>query len=198
MLIVLSGSFLPPFGFMVVGYIFLAISAIWFIITLFKILLRVFFKVIGWQFLRIKQSALLSLYKITIVIALLSYGWQPIVKYTLVISVSQGAISDLQVFRALFRILFSPSTILFKRRLIVLAISLIIMSLSTLRRVAGVLPIISLRSARAGQGKNLSVRIFAFLSLLLIASDSPVLCMGGRYRSFTRRPAFFFTHFTII
>ena len=57
----------------------------------------------------------------------------------------------------------------------VLAISLVIMSLLTLRRVTGASPIISLRSAKAGWGKNLSVRIFAFLSLSLVASDSPGL-----------------------
>ena len=65
-------------------------------------------------------------------------------------SASQGAISGPQVFRALFRILSSPSTVLFKRRLMVLAISLVVMSLSTLRRVTGVLLVMSLRSARAG------------------------------------------------
>jgi hypothetical protein len=72
------------------------------------------------------------------------------VKYALAISASQGAISSLYIFKALFRILSSPSTVLFKRRLIVLAISSVIISLSTLRRVTSVLPVISLRSARAG------------------------------------------------
>jgi hypothetical protein len=51
--------------------------------------------------------------------------------------------------KALFRILSSPSTILFKRQLIVLAISSVIISLLTLRQVTGILPIISLRSTRA-------------------------------------------------
>ena len=55
----------------------------------------------------------------------------------------------------------------------------------------------SLRSTGAGQGKNLSIRIFAFLLLLLVAYNSPTLYRGGRYRSSTRRPAFFFTYFTI-
>ena len=49
----------------------------------------------------------------------------------------------------LFSILSSPSTILFKRRLIVLAISSVIISLSTLRRVTGASPVISLRSTKA-------------------------------------------------
>jgi len=65
----------------------------------------------------------------------------------------------------------------------VLAISSVIMSLLTLRRVTGVLPVMLLRSAGAGWGKNLSVRIFAFLSLSLVACGSPALYRGGRYRS---------------
>jgi len=64
-------------------------------------------------------------------------------------SISQGAISGLQVFRALFRILSGPSAVLFKRRLIVLAISLVVMSLLTLRRVTSVLLVMLLRSAGA-------------------------------------------------
>ena len=119
------------------------------------------------------------------------------IKYTLAISVSQGAISSLQVFRASFGILPGPSTVLFKRQLMVLAISLVIILLLTLRQVTGVSPVILLRSARAGQGENLSIRIFAFLLLSLIASNSPILYIGGRYRSSTRRPAFFFTYFAI-
>ena len=96
------------------------------------------------------------------------------------------------------RILSSPSTILFKRRLIVLAISSIVISLSTLRRVTGVLPVMSLRSTRASQGKNLSIRIFTFLLLLLVvAYSSPTLYRGSRYKSSARRPTFFFTYFTI-
>ena len=87
---------------------------------------------------------------------------------------------------------------LFKRRLIVLAISLVVMSLLTLRQVAGILPVMLLRSAGAGWGKNLFVRIFAFLLLLLVASNSPILYMGGRYGFFTRCPAFFFTYFAIV
>ena len=53
--------------------------------------------------------------------------------------------------------------------------------------------IILLRSARASWGENLSIRIFAFLLLSLVASDSPtsILCMGGRCGSSTRRPTFF-------
>ena len=54
-----------------------------------------------------------------------------------------------------------------------------------------------LRSTRAGQGKNLSIRIFAFLLLLLVAYNSPALYRGGRYRSFTSYPTFFFIYFTI-
>ena len=79
----------------------------------------------------------------------------------------------------------------------VLAISSGIMSLSTLRRVTGVLPIISLRSAGASQGKNLSIRIFTFLLLLLVAYNSPTLYRGSRCGSSTRHPTFFFTHFAI-
>jgi len=74
----------------------------------------------------------------------------------------------------------------------VLAISSIIMSLLTRRRVTGVSPVMLLRSAGASWGKNLSVRIFAFSSLLLVACDSPALRRGGRCRSSTGRPAFFF------
>ena len=76
---------------------------------------------------------------------------------------------------ALFGILSSPNTVLFKRRLIVLAISLVVILLSTLKRVTSASPVISLRSAKAGWGKNLSVRIFAFLSLSFVASDLPGL-----------------------
>ena len=54
-----------------------------------------------------------------------------------------------------------------------------------------------LRSTRASQGKNLSIRIFTFLLLLLVAYNSPTLYRGGRYRSSTSRPTFFFTYFTI-
>ena len=54
-----------------------------------------------------------------------------------------------------------------------------------------------LRSTRASQGKNLSIRIFAFLLLLLVAYNSPTLYRGSRYRSSTSRPTFFFTYFTI-
>ena len=111
----------------------LAISTMRSAITFSKILLRVFSRVIGRQLPRIKQSTLPSFYRITIIIDLLSRRQQPIAKYTLAISISQGAISRLQVFRTLFRILSSPSTILIKRRLIVLAISSIIISLSTYR-----------------------------------------------------------------
>ena len=176
----------------------LAISAIYSTITLSKILLRVFSRVIGRQLPRSKQSTLPSLRRITVIIALPSLGQQPIIKYTLAISASQGAISSPQVFRASFGILSGPSTILFKRRLIVLAISSVIILLLTLRQVAGILPVILLRSTRAGQGKNLSIRIFAFLLLSLIAGNSPVLRIGGRCGSSTRRPAFFFTYFAII
>jgi hypothetical protein len=88
--------------------------------------------------------------------------------------------------------------VLFERRLIVLAISSVVISLSTLRRVTGVLPVMSLRSAGAGWGKNLSVRIFAFLLLLLVACGSPALRRGGRCGSSTGRPAFFFAHFAIV
>ena len=80
----------------------------------------------------------------------------------------------------------------------VLAISSVIILLSTFRQVTGVLPVMSLRSVRAGWGKNLFIRIFAFLLLLLIAYTLPVLYRGGRRRSFTRRPAFLFTYFAII
>ena len=59
------------------------------------------------------------------------------------------------------------------------AISSVVMSLSTLRRVTSASPVISLRSAKAGWGKKFSVRIFAFSSLSLVASDSPGLRRGG-------------------
>ena len=173
-------------------------STIRFAITLFKILLRVFFRAIGRQLFRSKQSALPSLYRITVIIALLSLRQQPIIKYTLATSASQGTISGPQIFRALFGILSGLGAVLFKRRLIVLAIFLVNISLLTIRRVAGVSPVILLRSTRASQGKNLSIRIFAFLLLLLIAGNLLVLCIGGRYGSSTRRPAFFFAYFTII
>jgi len=77
----------------------------------------------------------------------------------------------------------------------VLAISSIVISLLIYRRVTGILPIMLLRSARAGWGKNLSIRIFAFLSLLLVAYNSPALYRGSRYRSSTRCPTFFFCLF---
>ena len=80
----------------------------------------------------------------------------------------------------------------------VLAISSVVISLLTLRQVTGTSPVISLRSAKASQGKNLSIRIFAFLLLSLIASNSPSLRRGRRYRSSTRRPAFLFTHLAIL
>ena len=80
----------------------------------------------------------------------------------------------------------------------VLAISSVVISLLTLRQVTGVLLVISLRSTRAGQGENLSIRIFAFLLLLLVAYSLPTLYRGSRYRSSTRRPAFFFTYLTIV
>ena len=57
-------------------------------ITFSKILLRVFFKAIGRQLPRIKQSALPSFRKITIIIDLPSHGQQPIIKYILAISAS--------------------------------------------------------------------------------------------------------------
>ena len=79
----------------------------------------------------------------------------------------------------------------------VLAISSIIISLLTCRQVTSVLPVILLRSARASQGKNLSIRIFAFLLLLLVAYNSPTLCRGSRYRSSASYPAFFFTYFAM-
>ena len=71
------------------------------------------------------------------------------------------------------------------------------MSLLTHRRVTSVLPIMLLRSTRAGLGKNLSIRIFTFLLLLLVAYNSLTLHRGSRYRSSTRRPTFFFAHFAI-
>ena len=80
--------------------------------------------------------------------ALPSLGKSPIIKYTLAISVSQGTINGPQVFRALFRIPSSPSAVLFKRRLMVLAISSIIILLLTLRRVISILFIILLKSTR--------------------------------------------------
>ena len=144
-----------------------------------------------------KQSTLPSFYKTTIIIDLLSYGQQPITKYALAISISQGAISSLQVFKALFRILLSLSTILFKRRLIVLAISSAIISLLIYRRVTSVLPIILLRSARASQGKNLFIRISTFLLLLLVAYNFPILYRGSKYRFSTRSLTLFFTFFAI-
>ena len=61
---------------------FLAVSAIQSAITLSKILLRVFSKAIGRQLPRNKQSALLSLRRINVIIALPSLGQQPIAKYT--------------------------------------------------------------------------------------------------------------------
>jgi hypothetical protein len=66
------------------------------------------------------------------------------VKHALATSASQGAISGPQVFKALFGIPSGPSAVLFKRRLIVLAISSVIMSLSTHRRVTGVSPVITI------------------------------------------------------
>ena len=72
------------------------------------------------------------------------------------------------------------------------------MSLLTLRQVTSILLVILLRSARAGQGKNLSIRIFAFLLLLLVAYSSPTLYRGGRYRSSTKYPAFFFTYLAMV
>ena len=80
----------------------------------------------------------------------------------------------------------------------VLAISLVIILLSTLKQVTSALPIILLRSAKANQGKNFSIKIFAFLLLLLIVSNSPSLHRGGRYGSFTKYSAFLFAHFTIL
>ena len=65
-----------------------AISTMRFTITFSKILLRVFSKAIGRQLPGIKQSALPSFYKITVVIDLLSRGQQPIAKYTLATSAS--------------------------------------------------------------------------------------------------------------
>ena len=112
---------------------FSAISVMRSTITLSKILLRVFSRAIGRQLSRIKQFTLPSFYKTTVIIDLLSYGQYPIIKYALAISISQGAISSLQVFKALFKIILGPSTILFKRRLIVLAISSIIILLLTYR-----------------------------------------------------------------
>jgi len=79
----------------------------------------------------------------------------------------------------------------------VLAIFLVVILLLTLRRVTSASLVISLRSTRASWGKNLSIRIFAFLLLLLIASNLPGLCRGGRCRSSTRRPAFLFAYFAI-
>jgi len=79
----------------------------------------------------------------------------------------------------------------------VLAISSIVMSLLTCRRVTGALPVILLRSTRASWGKNLFIRIFAFLSLLLVAYNSPALYRGSKYRSFTSRPTFFFAYFAM-
>ena len=80
----------------------------------------------------------------------------------------------------------------------VLAISSVVMSLLTRRQVTGILPVMLLRSARASQGKNLSIRIFTFLLLLLVACASPALCRGSRCGSSARRPAFFFAYFAIV
>ena len=66
----------------------LAVSAIQSAITLSKILLRVFSKAIGRQLPRNKQSALPSLHRINVIIALPSLGQQPIIKYTLAISIN--------------------------------------------------------------------------------------------------------------
>jgi hypothetical protein len=79
--------------------------------------------------------------------------------------------------------------VLFERRLMVLAISSVVMSLLTRRRVTSTSPVMLLRSAGAGWGKNLSVRIFAFSSLLLVACGSPALRRGGRCGSSAGRPA---------
>ena len=72
------------------------------------------------------------------------------------------------------------------------------MSLLTLRQVTSVSPIILLRSAGASWGKIFFIKIFTFSLLLLMAGNSPVLYIGGRCGSFTRRPAFFLAHFAII
>ncbi len=72
------------------------------------------------------------------------------------------------------------------------------MSLLTLRQVTSILLVILLRSTRASQGENLSIRIFTFLLLLLIAYRLPTLYRGSRYRSSTSYPTFFFTYFTIV
>ena len=77
----------------------------------------------------------------------------------------------------------------------VLAISLVVISLLTLRQVASISPVILLRSAGASQGKNLSIRIFAFLSLSLIASNLPILYIGRKCGFSTKHPAFFFYPF---
>jgi len=71
------------------------------------------------------------------------------------------------------------------------------MSLLTRRQVTSISPMILLRSAGAGWGKNLSIRIFAFFLLLLVACNSPALRRGSRCRSSTRRLTFFFAHFAI-
>ena len=89
----------------------LAIFTIQSAITLSKILLGVFSKIIGRQLPRIKQSTLPSFYKTNVIIDLPSYKQQPITKYILAISISQSTINSLQVFKALFKILFSPSTV---------------------------------------------------------------------------------------
>ena len=66
----------------------LVISTIQSTITLSKILLRVFSKAMGRQLPRSKQSALPSLRRINVIIALLSLRQQPIIKYTLATSTS--------------------------------------------------------------------------------------------------------------
>src|SRR6266704_2642869 len=112
-------------------------------------------------------------------------------------SITQNIINSPQAFKASFGILFNFNAVLFERRLIVLAISFVVMSLLTHRQIAGISPMMSLKFAETGWKKSLFVRIFAFSSLLFMACVSFACHKGGMCKFSAGRPAFFFAHFAI-